>query len=266
MPNLDLYEKGRPFAYRAYFRNDYASVTPLHWHEQIEILYAYTKNTHIQCGNTFYPMQPGDLVFVNSNQLHSIQGSNFAVIKFNRLFLPEIFEENTICKSIILGDPYITALFDNMRKEEYMYKNETSDIIVVGMIYDLLAHILNNYKLTPAETKMHLSKMNKSRKILAALDYIEENYQQKLSIDTLAGKCHLSKHYFCNLFKSQTGYSPTTYINHLRLQKSTKLLCTTNLSITDIANAVGFDDSSYFSMLFKKYYGKTPKIYKDEVQ
>ncbi len=95
-----------------------------------------------------------------------------------------------------------------------------------------------------------------------AITYINEYYTSKLSNDELAKLCGMSKFHFIRRFTQRTGKTPQKYHTALLLSKSIMMLTDTNLKITDIAASLGFDDSLYFSRLFKKTYGMSPLEYR----
>lgn len=95
-----------------------------------------------------------------------------------------------------------------------------------------------------------------------AIRYISKNFQHVLTLDEVAGHVHLNASYFSTLFKQSTGSSFKEYLNLVRIEESKRLLANTDYSIIDIALAVGFEDQSYFSKVFKKYTGLTPKQYR----
>ena len=92
-----------------------------------------------------------------------------------------------------------------------------------------------------------------------AIDYINKNYADPLTIETLAQHLNINKCYFCSLFKKETGQTFSQYLNFIRVEKSKDLLLNgKNLSILDVAIAVGFNNQSYFNSIFKKLNNKTP--------
>ena len=99
--------------------------------------------------------------------------------------------------------------------------------------------------------------------IYRVIDYIKNNYRERISLDELAKKTFLSKTYLSSLFKKETGYSISEYINDIRVDKSQSLLKDSDLSITDIAEMCGFEDQSYYTKVFKKVTGITPKKYRE---
>lgn len=89
--------------------------------------------------------------------------------------------------------------------------------------------------------------------------YLEEHYQEKISLDQIASNMYLSSYYVSKVFKSETGDTPINYLIRLRMQKARELLndCPA-LSVQEIAVTVGYDDAYHFSKLYKKYYGVSP--------
>ncbi len=92
--------------------------------------------------------------------------------------------------------------------------------------------------------------------------FLAEHYADPLSLEQLANQVHLSPSYFSTLFKENTGSSFKEYLNKIRIEESKTLLTNTDYSILDIATAVGFEDQSYFSKVFRRFTGLTPKQYR----
>lgn len=96
-----------------------------------------------------------------------------------------------------------------------------------------------------------------------ATQYIKDNYQMPLTLEMAAGQMMLNPSYFSTLFKQTTGSSFKDYLNYIRIEESKKLLTNTNGTILDIALTVGFENQSYFTKVFRKYTGITPKQYRN---
>lgn len=102
----------------------------------------------------------------------------------------------------------------------------------------------------------------KDRDILSdVLDYIDNNYMHKLSLEGIAGKVYVNKFYLSRLFKEKRGENLFDYINKKRIEKSKYYIQKGNKKIYEIADMVGLYDTAYFSKLFKKYTGYSPKEY-----
>lgn len=112
-------------------------------------------------------------------------------------------------------------------------------------------HPLGNHKLD--DYNYHVTK---------AKAYIEQNYQEPLTLQEVADYLGINKSYFCTIFKKVMKQSFCTYTNNFRIEKSKDFLINTNDSILDIALATGFSSSSYFNNIFKKTVGLTPVEYR----
>lgn len=99
--------------------------------------------------------------------------------------------------------------------------------------------------------------------IIKAIEYIDDNIHENISLDKMAFVCNLSKCYFSKLFKKETGLNFVTYLNKKKMSKSKQLLKNTDNPINNIATDLGFEDCGYFIRLFKKQEGITPKQYRD---
>ena len=104
---------------------------------------------------------------------------------------------------------------------------------------------------------------NKSYAVNRIINYLNENYEHKISLEQIAHNMYLSPVYISKIFKEETGESPINYLIKIRLEKAREILLQSEGgSIKNIANQVGYDDVYHFSKLFKKYYGISPLYYK----
>ncbi len=94
------------------------------------------------------------------------------------------------------------------------------------------------------------------------MKFIRGNYQRKITLDDIARQVYLSRSYISSLFKEETGSSLTSYINHVRVEQSKRLLADNSISLVDIAGLCGFEDQSYFTKVFKRETGMPPNRYR----
>ena len=99
-----------------------------------------------------------------------------------------------------------------------------------------------------------------------AVEYCIKNFDSHISIDLICDELNINKSYFCKIFKSETGYTFTNYLNIFRVEKSKNLLKNPNMSLLDVAVSVGFNSQNYYSSVFKKITNKTPLEYKQEIK
>ena len=98
-----------------------------------------------------------------------------------------------------------------------------------------------------------------------AIRFMQEKYMETCGLAEVAAHVHLNPSYFSNLFKKETGDSVTGFIQTLRMQKAKLLLGSTDMKIFEIAEAVGFNDSNYFTHVFNKTEGRSPKEYRKQM-
>jgi AraC-like DNA-binding protein len=90
---------------------------------------------------------------------------------------------------------------------------------------------------------------------------LSRNLTSKVSIDELAELCYMSKSWFYELFQKEYGVTPMVYRDNLLIEKARALLRNEELSVTEIAEQLGFESVSYFSKFFRKYQGSSPSEY-----
>ena len=93
-----------------------------------------------------------------------------------------------------------------------------------------------------------------------------EHIGQQLDLDTLAAIAKLSKFHFANKYKSLTGYSPIKHFLNMKMEHACHLLDSSNLSVQGVAAALGYDDPLYFSRMFNKTIGMSPRAYRSSVR
>ena len=148
----------------------------------------------------------------------------------------------------------IYGIFCDMLYEYEHYKKE-SDLILRGMLYNLIMTIIRFHQ--PSNpTDIELSKADTS--ILKAIKYMENNFLNDPSLTETAAYINFSPAHFSRLFKKVIGVSYSEYLNYIRVEMGRNLLLTTNLSIGEIAQLSGFNNSNYFCNVMKKILGDNP--------
>ena len=109
----------------------------------------------------------------------------------------------------------------------------------------------------------HLNSVNYSLPVRLACEYIDKNYQEDINLNKISNYVSLSKNYFCNIFKKETGITIWDYLIRIRMEEAKRMLLETEQKTYEISERVGYDDPSYFGRLFKKYTGFTPIEFRD---
>jgi two-component system response regulator YesN len=123
-------------------------------------------------------------------------------------------------------------------------------------IIETLSWIMNDLMTLWEEPRLGQSVIERAKK------YILDNYPEELRLETVAREIHLSPTYFSALFKKMTGCSFAKYLTRVRIAKAKELLENTDISVTDIALQVGFNDPAYFAAIFRREFGLTPLAYR----
>lgn len=100
--------------------------------------------------------------------------------------------------------------------------------------------------------------------IREATSFIEQNFQNDISVEDIAAFCNLNRSYFGKIFRDAVGKSPQEFLISYRMTKAAELLKLTELTIKDIGNAVGYPSQLHFSRAFKKTYGISPREWRSE--
>jgi AraC-like DNA-binding protein len=93
-------------------------------------------------------------------------------------------------------------------------------------------------------------------------EYIDDNIDQRISVELLAGLANLSVCYFVRAFKQSAGVTPHDYLIRQRVERTTQLLAGTDMPLSEIALVAGFADQSHFSRRFRQYVGMSPRDYR----
>ena len=100
--------------------------------------------------------------------------------------------------------------------------------------------------------------------IKETINFIEQNFQNDISIEDVAAVCGINRSYLGRIFRASTGRSPQEFLIHYRMTKAAELLKLTTLSIGDIGSAVGYENALHFSRAFKNVYGVSPRAWREQ--
>lgn len=235
----------------------------VHWHGHVELLYFIKGGATIYCNGEELLTEDGDLIIVNANELHRGDFRNTGV-EYLCIMLPPCFfewtgsKERYLFQKLIKKDEkiykLISEIFKSFKQKENGYRYHS-----LGLAYELVAYLVKEYRVGMLDEKEYSSRCNKLEHFNIIIDYVGKNYAEPLDSSMMAGMMHLNEHYFCHLFKQYMGVNFTTYLNEVRVQKAVILLENTRLNVTQVAMNVGFSDVNYFSRVFKRYIGVSPK-------
>ncbi len=234
----------------------------VNWHDNLEIQYFYEGYGEAMIDGVIYNVKEGDISVINSNVTHSA-GTDFRlgwytiVIDSSLLYQAGIYFDKILYKPV-LKDEYGVSVFKRLIDEmdsDNKYKKATVYISVLELVLYLTQH--HTFASFESSNKKHNTEQN----IKNAIKYINNNYMNKITLDTVAEAAGLSKYYFLREMKNATGMTFVDYTNKLRCLKAKEMLVKSDNSIGEIAHECGFDNYSYFTKTFKKITGYLPTQY-----
>lgn len=252
-----------------------------HWHTAIEIIMPISNVYTIVIGKTTYNMQEGDILVIPPGELHELIAPDdglrwillfdyslisglkgitniFAVLNQPRLITPRNANDTNEALRSLFDEITCEYNSDNTLKEIAIYALIIKMFVILGRKYMNTESIFPDVKLN--KQKEYIEKFN------LIFDYINENYMEEISLDTIADVAGFSKFHFSRLFKQFTDISFYDYLNQRRVKEAEKLLLNPNLSITEVAMRSGFSSISTFNRVFKNFKECTPTEFKNLYQ
>lgn len=262
-----------PFPY--YFRT--------HWHKHVEIIAlpssaVITKKPIITINQTEYSLNPGDVIFVWPGELHEITsnpdkqilGIQFAATVFNELpdFARFLHFFRSIHQLDYRNSPDLNEkiIFHMQHIFEIQTKGDTfcgvESIICLYELFMSFGRYIEKNHFTNIENESSGS-ISTSEKIMETCNYISDNCEQELSLESVSDFAGFSQYYFSRVFKQTTGYNFVEYLILQRVKRAQTLLADSDMSITEISYQAGFKSISTFNRVFKQYRGCSPSKYRN---
>lgn len=253
-----------------------------HYHEYIEILYSLETDCDVYINGNIRTFRTGDLLIINSGENHDLlfdrADGHYIVIKV----LPEILYSSD--QSVFEMKYTMPFLIENTENKRYFTKEELGD----NYIHDTIIRIMDEWNTRDYGFELAirsdilkiflwvlrywhkhnleaLGQFDYSDELLRiiqkSLEYISKNYAT-LTEAEVAEYCSLSYSYFSRMFKKVMHQSFSEYLNQYRITKAEQLLSSTDKSISEVAETVGFSTPSYFIQQFKTKKNISPKQYR----
>jgi len=235
-----------------------------HYHSYYEIYYLAKGNVRYFIDNTTYDMSPGDSVLIPPNIIHTTSviddgASERLLIWFTADFLEkkeddhifDCFKKHHI-KNIVTFKNILSSI-----ETEYHDNDKFSKELIKAQLITLLI------KLSRMSSDF-FDEIKAPSFIQRISNYIGENYANEITLDNLSKEFSISKSHLSRLFKTSTGFGINEYITIVRIKNAERLILSTKLPVTEIATRCGFNDSNYFSSVFKKIKGVCPLKFRND--
>ncbi len=256
-------------------------IISLHTHKFDEIAFVLKGSGIHEIDGERYPIMRGDVFVIHGNQVHRIveqqnltlaniiyERNHFKEIKdefkelpgFSALFVYEpLFRKNQSFKAFLhlssLQLENIKLLISQIREEQNQ-KNAGCEKVIEYLFRQLIVVLCRYYNKSENQTTKGILKIS------SAIDYMEDHFADKVTIETLYKQLNMSSATFRRTFKKVTGSSPIDYLIRLRIEKATEMMRQKPLlRVIEICMSSGFDNCGYFTNKFKEITGTTPIKY-----
>lgn len=249
--------------------------TPIHWHEEVELIYVTDGIVHHKINKDFITLKKGDGLFINSRQLHELvtdenNSCKLYCLIFNPIILAncahverciDALAKNEGLDYLMLREE-VSEEFDVLKSVKTIcdyWKEGNKELQQMAEIYLLWDKLM---KLTQTEEKKKGAGDGTSQAIRDMLHYIQVHYKESITLDDICKVGCMGKTKATEIFKEYVHMTPIDYLRNFRIEMSLELLDKTNMSMTEIAYEVGFQGASYFGEVFKEKISMTPLNYR----
>ena len=236
-----------------------------HSHDFCEILYVAGGAGEAILEGKKFRLAPGDLVVVNPGTLHEERSDAKAPLRLIFLAIRD-FAVPGLPAGCLSQEKYRVLSCGEYRYKMDIYLREllqetSSQIefyqeISQGLVSALLVLVMRLIRINPEDEAALSQECQKIK------EYLDQNFTSPITLDSLSDTVYISKNYLSHLFKEQTGVSPIKYLTSKRMEKACELLSETELPVSEVSKAVGYENPLYFSQVFKRIYGISPVKYR----
>lgn len=245
---------------------------PGHWHLEWELVKVERGTLTLYLDRVRYDLHPGDICFVDGGVLHGGRAyeSRYLCLVFDPAFIRHRgYRDDLFIRKVL---HHKVTLSPVIRAEEYrgdrLFSWVVDSLFSLSSAVEVSAALKLFFERYEREKRYSQSEFSRTHTrvqiegMKRVLEYIDGNYEKKISLDELAGQAGLNTRYFCTFFKAMTGRNCLDYINLVKMEKAAAMMQTGEMRVGEIAWSVGFSDSGYFSRLFRRYMGLTPSEYR----
>ncbi len=241
----------------------------VHYHTQHELYYLKTGSTTYYVGDKIYRLQQGDFIFIPKGVLHKTNYEDSTTCERMHVYMDDsVFDarlhaikEELLHHHIIQVSPavlpdletVIMRIQQESLQPDLPYSSNLRALCIRELLFLLFRHKQNN-KSTLSQT---------DRLVYDVSKHIASHIQQPITLEILSEEFSTNKFYLSKKFKNTIGIGISEYVTYARITKAEELLCETDLSITEVAQQCGYNDSNYFSTVFKRVKGLSPQQYRN---
>lgn len=251
-----------------------------HWHPEIEITYVQKGTMCYKVNHMIYHLKEGDIVFNNSGALHSGTMENqkdcaYIPVTFDSRLIYGFFQSTVNSKYVdpVIQDSMLPAICIDQSEpwhkpfREYLLriidldekKPDFYELDITICLQSMWRLLLEHITYEPQASRENSLEYDRIKKILS---YIEENYQNKITLNDIAGHIHLCESECTRLFKRHMNTTLFAFLQEYRIERSLEFL-QDDQPVSAVADKAGFSDPNYYSKVFAKIKGCSPREYRN---
>ena len=236
-----------------------------HTHNHTELFYIVGGKGQFLIEDQAFPVDANNLVIINPNVLHTEDSLNAQPLEYIVLGIEGIelattdISNGRFCILDHFESVEISGCLRNILREMEQKNTGYEDVCQAYMEILVIRLMRATSIAVPAEPQT----ITTNRQCAAIRRYIDLHFKEALTLEQLAEEGHMNKYYLSHAFKREYGISPINYMISKRIEESKYLLAETDLAMSQIAQLLGFSSLSYFSQVFHRTQGITPKEYRN---
>ncbi|MFK7692057.1 AraC family transcriptional regulator [Paenibacillus sp. HJGM_3] len=257
-----------------------------HWHDHLEFIKVIGGQILVTLDNQTFSAQTGDIIYVNSGQIHSVKprtgDARIIGIIFDKFFITNFLEG--------FETKQIYTMFINIKQRQWLFSPEHSlwgelnaciqasyeendlrdvcyELAIKSYIYRIMTAVIRYFDKQNYTERSRSSSaaIHNFASLRPVLDYIEEHYAKSIYLADLCQLVNMSPYHFSRTFKKWTGMTVPDYINLTRINMAKKMMIENEFSITEISEKIGFCNTHYFGKVFKNTTGVSPSHFRNKI-
>lgn len=246
---------------------------PMHWHRETELIRVDSGRLSLYIDDREVVAEPGDLMLIAGGVVHGgdpedcvyecavfdgglLLGQDACARRLRGVLNHSIFLKRGSIEADEGLYQAVDALFGRCRAGV-----DENVLEITGGLYRLFGALVRCRDRAVLDTPSSRFGQ-KAEQLKPALEYIETHYGQGITLEELARLTGMSPKYFCRFFKTIVHRSPIDYVNYYRVECASHFLTSGDMTVAEIAQHCGYNDSSFFIKQFRKYKGTTPRKYR----
>ncbi len=244
--------------------------SPLHWHRSTELTVTLTGSIRFNVGSNDFDFAESDMILINSAEFHSCRYINpedyFTGISilFSQKFLEKWLGENMI--PALPEDPSTIQSIRHIAEEIYLLDDQqpSYNLALMSKVFQLL-ELLTMSAHTDTDTHT-VGERKRIETVTKLTDYIEDHYNENLSLEKISQEFNYSPSYFSRMFKDAVGVNFHPYLNFVRVSHAAEQMSHGQVNLAQCGFENGFPNTKSFITHFKRLYGCTPSAFASSVQ